>query len=412
MTTVAVIGAGIVGVATALWLQRDGFDVVLIDKAGPGEGTSYGNAGVLASCSVVPVTVPGLMAKAPRMLFSPSEPLFLKWGYLPKLAPWLMRFLSHANERDARRIAEGLTLITGDSVSEHQALASGTPAERYLAPADYVFAYRDRAHYEADGFAWDIRRKNGFTWRVLEGEAVRAYDPLLGEGVGVLAVCGDHGHIKDPGCYVKALAEAFQASGGRIVVGEVSDIAREAGAVTGVRVAGETIGCEAAVVATGVWSGPLCRALGLKVPMESERGYHLELYEPNRMPSAPVMVAAGKFVATPMEGRVRLAGIVEFGGLDAPPSKRPFDLLRSEIAKAMPGLSWREEKAWMGHRPTLSDSLPIVGALPQVKGVFAGFGHHHIGLTGGARTGRLLAQLVAGRRPNVDLSPFAPERFG
>jgi D-amino-acid dehydrogenase len=201
------------------------------------------------------------------------------------------------------------------------------------------------------------------------------------------------------------------AQGGRLITADVSDIIRENGRVTGLRAGAETIGCDAAVIATGVWSGPLCTKLGLKVPLESERGYHLEFWEPSVMPKSPVMVASGKFVMTPMEGRLRAAGIVEFGGLDAAPSRAPFELLERNVLAALPGLTYARKTEWMGHRPAPADSIPVIGEVPGASGVFTGFGHHHIGLTGGPRTGRLLAQLIAGRQPNVDLTPYSPARF-
>ena len=186
---------------------------------------------------------------------------------------------------------------------------------------------------------------------------------------------------------------------------------RENGRVTGIATDQGPIDCDAAIIATGVWSGPLAARLGLRVPLESERGYHVELIEPSLTPRAPVMVAAGKFVATPMDGRLRLAGIVEFGGLDAPPSRKPFELLLKRARQAMPGLTWRETREWMGHRPAPADSIPIIGEAPGAAGAYLGFGHHHVGLTGGPKTGRLLADLIAGRRPNIDLTPYQPARF-
>jgi len=411
MSKVVIIGAGIVGVSTAIWLQRDGHDVTIVDRGEPGDGTSYGNAGVLASCSITPVTAPGLLRKAPGMLFDRNQPLFMKWGYLPKLMPWLRKYLAHANADDTRRIAAGLAQIVPDSLAEHQEVAKGTPAERFITPSDYNFGYRDRAHFEGDAFGWGIRREHGVTWDVLEGQWVRHYDPAIGEAVGCLVRVPNHGHIKDPGAYVKALAAHAQANGARFIRGEASDIVRENGAVTGVRVGGETVPCDKFVLATGVWSGPLARSLGIDVPLETERGYHIELIEPSQMPRAPLMVASGKFVATPMEGRLRLAGIVEFGGLDAPPSRRPFALLEEQIRKALPQLTWKDKREWMGHRPATADSLPLIGEVSGIKGAFLGFGHHHIGLTSGPRTGRILAQLIAGRAPNIDISMFAPSRF-
>lgn len=409
--TIAIIGAGIVGVSAAVWLQRDGHDVILIDKAGPAEGTSHGNGGVLASCSIVPVTVPGLLRKAPRMLFSPSEPLFMKWGYFPKLVPWLTRYLSHAKADEVARIAAALTPIIGDSLNDHKALAEGTGAEKWLVPSDYLFLYRDRAHFEGDAFGWGIRRKHGFRWGELEGQALHDYDPIFSRDISFATRLADHGHITDPGRYVKDLAAHVEANGGRILRAEVEDVIREAGKVTGVRANGETIACDTAIISAGVWSGPLAKRLGISVPLESERGYHLELVAPSAMPRSPVMVASGKFVATPMDGRIRLAGIVEFGGLDAPPSRAPFELLRKNARAALPGVTWKEEIEWMGHRPAPADSIPIIGEVPGVSGAYMGFGHHHIGLTGGPKTGRLLAQMIAGRTPNTDTSVYAPARF-
>jgi D-amino-acid dehydrogenase len=409
--TVAVIGAGIVGVSTAIWLQRDGHDVVLIDRAGPGEGTSHGNGGVLASCSIVPVTVPGLLKKAPRMLFDPNQPLFLKWSYLPKLAPWLLRYLGHANADAVKRRAAALYPIIGDSLADHQALSAGTGAEKWLFPSDYLFLYNDRAHFEGDAFGWSVRKTHRFEWDVLEGKDFTDYDPSYGPALDFAVRLKEHGRIADPGQYVKDLATHAERDGARILIGEVTDFASENGKVIGVRVGGETIACDAAVVATGVWSGPLARKLGLTVPLESERGYHLELWEPNIMPRSPVMVASGKFVATPMDGRLRLAGIVEFGGLEAPPSRAPFGLLKRNIQAAIPGIAWRQTTEWMGHRPSIADSIPVIGAAPDLKDVFLGFGHDHVGLTGGPKTGRILAQLIGGRTPNIDLAPYAPTRF-
>lgn len=409
--TVVIVGAGIVGVSTAIWLQRAGHNVVLIDKAGPGEGTSYGNGGVLASCSIVPVTTPGLITKAPRMLFDPNQPLFLKWGYLPRLVPWLVKYLGHANRADTTRIAGALAQVVGDSLADHQALAEGTGAEKWIVPDDYLYIYVDRAAFEADAFGWSLRRQHGFEWEELEADAFRAFDPIFDESQGFAVRLGNHGRIADPGRYVKDLAAHVVREGGRLLQAEVTGFQRDNGRITGVRAGGETIACDSAVLATGVWSKPLAKTLGINVPLESERGYHIELWEPNVMPRAPVMVASGKFVATPMDGRLRLAGVVEFGGLDAPPSQAPFDLLLKNAKAAMPGLTWKREERWMGHRPAPADSIPIIGEAPGLGGAFMGFGHHHIGLTGGPKTGRWLAQMISGSKPNVDVTVYSPARF-
>ena len=409
--TVAVIGAGIVGVSTGLWLQRAGHEVILIDRAGPAEGTSYGNAGVLASSAVVPLTTPGLIGKAPGMLLDPGSPLFLRWSYLPRLLPWLARYLSHCHAGGAERIARALAPIIADSLEQHQALAEGTPAAKWIRPSDYLFVYASRAGYEADAFGWNLRRENGFAFEELEAEALHAYDPLLGPEASFGVRLPHHGIITDPGRYVKDLAAHLEAEGGRVSLAEVRDIHCKGGRVTGVETDKGAIACDAAVISAGAWSGPLARRLGLRVPMESERGYHVELYGTNQAPRAASSIVAGKFVATPMEGRVRLAGIVEFGGLEAPPSRKPFRVLLKHIKRAMPALTWTETREWMGHRPAPSDSIPLIGEVPGAKGAYLGFGHHHVGLTGGPKTGRILAGLISGQRPNFDLAPYRPERF-
>lgn len=408
---VAVIGAGIVGVSTAIWLQRQGVAVDLIDRKGPAEGTSYGNAGLLAACAIVPVPSPGLWRKAPAMLLNPNQPLFVKWPYLPRAMPWLLKYLAQGRADRVAHRARAATQLIADTASDHLALARGTEAERYVVPCDYVYAYDNKAAFLDDQASWALRRENGYDWDELDQAALTAFDPLVGARMGYGVRLGNHGRISDPGAYVKALARHAERNGARILVAEVEDILVNNGRATGLRMGGESLTYDAVVVATGVWSGPLARKLGLKVPLESERGYHLELWEPSAMPKVPTMVTSGKFVMTPMEGRLRLAGVVEFGGLKSPPSKPPFALLKRHLARYLPGLTWSEMTQWMGHRPVIADSLPLIGQAPGVSGAFVGFGHDHIGLTAGPATGRLLAQMIAGDRPNLDMTAYDPGRF-
>jgi len=342
---------------------------------------------------------------------SPDQPLFLRWAYLPQMVPWLSGYLSHANERDVRRIAAALLPIVRDSLADHRALADGTRAERWIVPSDYLFIYESRAHFERDAFGWSIRRDAGFEWEELEGEDLHAYDPSFSRRLKFAVRLENHGRISDPARYVKDLAAEAEAGGARILKAQVEAVSLADGAVTGVRADGQTIPCDSMVLATGAWSAPLGRQLGMKIPIESERGYHIDFWSPSVTPRSPVMIADGKFVITPMEGRLRAAGTVEFGGLDAPPSPEPLGLLERGIAAAIPGFRWSERTEWMGHRPALTDSIPVIGEIPGIKGAFAGFGHHHIGLTGGAKTGRLLAQMISGRTPNIDLTPYSAARF-
>jgi len=405
-----VIGAGIVGVSAAIWLRRAGVEVTLVDRGAPGQGASYGNAGVLANCSVVPVTLPGLIRKGPKLALDPNFPLFLRWSYVPKLLPWLVTYLSHANDADTRRISAGLAQVVGDGVEQHEALSRGTRAADWIVNSDYTFAYTNRAAFDGDKYVWDLRREAGFEPELIEGAAVREYEPNLGPDITCLAVMKDHGYIRDPGGYVAALAEEFQNLGGVWQQGDVRDFTFEADKVVAVETTHGPIPCADVVLATGVWSKPLMKRLGLRIPLESERGYHIVFENAENGPSMPLMLASGKFVATPMAAGLRCAGIIEFGGLEAEPSKAPLALLRKQVAIAFPNLKSTGEVEWLGHRPAPADSLPLIG---QVKntGVYVGFGHHHIGLTSGPKTGRLIAQMMTGQRPNMDMTPFDPARF-
>jgi len=408
---IAVIGAGIVGVSCALWLQRDGHDVVLIDREGPAAGTSYGNAGILALCSVVPVNSPGLGSSAPKMIFNPNSPLFLRWSYLPKMLPWLMRFLGRANIGDATAAAKALTPILFDSYEQHSALAKGTDAHKWLKATDYLFVYDDRKTFEKEKFTWDLRKKMGFEWDEMESAQFDEYDPIL-KGSNKFAIrLKNHGFISDPGKYVTALAEHFMERGGELRIAQVTDIEYQNDTITSIATDTGNIKCDHAVLAAGIWSKDLAKKLGINPSMESERGYHIELINPSIMPRAPIMLVSGKFIIAPMEGRIRCAGIVEFGGVDAPPSKAPFELLKRQIHAAIPDLSYDHMEEWMGHRPSTSDSIPIIGPIKNITGAYAAFGHQHIGLTSGPKTGRMIADMIAGRKSNINLAPYEVSRF-
>ncbi len=407
---VLVIGAGIVGVSTALWLQRAGRRVTLLDRIGPAGGTSHGNAGVLASGAVVPVTVPGLMLKAPKMLLDPDQPLFLKWGYLPRLLPFLANYLKHGSADQVERTSQALATLLHDSPDQHLALARGTPAEEFVKPGSYLFGYADKAAFDADAFGWDVRKKRGYDYRELTAAELEAYDPALNGRFGYGVECPNHGLITDPGAYVAALAKHFVAQGGALKTGSLEDFEISDGTSITARTDAGTIEADEFVLATGAWSGTIARKLGISVPLESERGYHVEFVNPSITLKSPIMVAAGKFVASSMNGRLRCAGVVEFGGLEAEPSKAPFDLLKRKVAQLFPDLTYTDVVEWMGHRPATADSIPVIGQTPGARNVYVGYGHHHIGLTGGPKTGRWLAQMITRENVNTDLSAYSPNR--
>ncbi len=407
---VVVIGAGIVGVSTAIWLRRFGADVTLLDRDAPGKGASFGNAGVLAACAMVPSVVPSTLPAVPGMLLNRDAPLFMRWSYLPKLAPWLLRLLPNAREGRVRDIVQALAPLVTDSPDQHRALTDGLNARRFLAGGEYVYAYANRAEFEAGSYDWNIKKTHGFVPDLIEGPAVSEFDPAYGPQIGCLAVLKGHGHILDPGGYVAALADDLVAMGGKVVQSEVLDFQLTDGRVAGVVTRKGMVECDQAVVSGGAFSARLLKKLGLSVPLESERGYHVTYKSAQGAPSRPTMISAGQFVATPMDDGLRCAGVLEFGGLEAGPSPAPFGLLRRQTAKALPHLKASEEVEWMGHRPALPDSLPMLGEVGKT-GVFAGFGHHHVGLTSGPKSGRILAGMITGQPSNIDLSPYRTDRF-
>lgn len=411
---VIVIGAGITGVSAAEWLRRDGHAVTMIDRVRPGDPvqTSFGNAGILARAAVVPVSVPGLVWKAPGMLLDPDSPLYLRWSYLPRLMPWLVRFLRNGRRAKVEEIARGLAPLVGDSVDQHAALAKGTPAERFIQHGYYTAIYRDRAAFDGDAFGWNLRRAHGFEWEEWDRATLHDYDPGLSDIYGFGAALKDHGFITSPAGYVAALAEHFAREGGIFLQGEVTDIAQSGDGHAAVTLAGGVRReADRVVLAAGVWSGRLSAKLGHNAAMESERGYHLMLSGPSHKPPAPYMVTDAKLGVTPMEDGLRFAGTVDFGGVDGPPQKAPLEGIRKRVRQIYPNLKWEGETTWMGHRPSTVDSLPLLGASPKAPCVHFAFGGQHLGLTMGPRVGRMTADLIAGRKPNIDIAAYRVDRF-
>lgn len=409
---VTIIGAGIVGVSSAIYLQRDGFDVTIVDRLAPGEGTSCGNAGILASCGFIPVSTPGFAWKAPGMLLDPMGPLSLKWSYMPHMIPWLYRFVRNSTPQAVERIADALCTLVGTSVEDHQALAAGTGAEQWVRPSPYLYVYQDEAAFNAESYTWGLRRERGVKMDLLRGDAVREFEPSLDSSYRFAAVLERQGYTPDPLQLVSALAAHFVRNGGTVLRREVLDIDIDSSGPVRLLTDQGPLDVDQLVISAGAWSGRLAARLGSPVPLESERGYHITLQEPGLMPRYPIMSVSGKFVSTPMSCGLRVAGMVEFAGLEAPSNPDMTRRLIQNVKRLFPGISTAKFTEWMGHRPSLPDSLPVIGRSPHFESVFYAFGHQHVGLTSGPKTGSLIADLVSGRNSAIDLNPFRIDRFG
>lgn len=406
-----VIGAGIVGLCTAISLQERGIGVTLIDPEPPAEAASYGNAGVLSTWSCVPQSMPGLWKSVPRWLLDPEGPAKIRWRHLPSLLPWIIAFLRAGRIERIPAIADAMLALNQPTIELYRRHLEGTGKEQLVRDSDYVFVYRDPAKANLDALEWRIRDERGTPLERLDAGALRDLEPDISSDYQAAILVKGQGRATDPGAIGKALAEKVERQGGQFLRGKVRRlIPREDG---GFRVEADTRNLSAAkvVLAAGPWSAELLKPLGLRVPLEAERGYHMIFADPNVRLNNSIMVTDGKFVASSMDMGLRCAGTAEFAELDAPPDYRRAEVFRRMAKRLLPKLNTEDTDVWMGQRPSFPDSLPALGAVPGLRNLTAAFGHGHLGMTAAPMTGRIAAALVAGEPPNLDLTPYALERF-
>jgi D-amino-acid dehydrogenase len=412
---VGVIGAGIVGVCAASWLQRDGHSVFLVEPGNPGERASFGNAGAFNGSSVTPAAMPGVIRNVPHWLRDPLGPLSLRWSYLPAILPYLVRFVRSATPEKVRAQARALRPLLGPTVPLVRDLARDAGADDLIHQRGHLYVYRSAEALAKDGFAWALRRENGVVVDEFDADELRQLEPVLSRDYVRGLLVRENGHTSNPHALVTRLVENFRRHGGEVVRARALGFRLDGGRLAAIRTDAGELPADAAIVCAGAHSKPLAAALGDRVPLETERGYHLMIRDPEVMPRIPTADADGKFVATPMELGLRFAGTVELAGLDAPPNWRRARILLAQGRKMLPGLAadHPEERIslWMGHRPSLPDSLPVIGRSAATPDVIYAFGHGHVGMTAAPMTGKLIADLVAGRPASIDITPFAPGRF-
>ncbi len=415
---VVVIGAGIVGIACVLELLRDGHRVTLLDPQPPGgpQAASYGNGGWLSPMSVIPPATPGLWRRLPGFLADPLGPLAIRWRRLPGAAPWLLRYLAAGwTERRVAATATALRPLLLDCPALHKRLAEEAGVGDLIARHGALYLYPARTDFAAEALAWRIRHRVGITWRELDADHLRQQEPTLDRRYRFGVLVEEGGHCRDPGALVAALA-ALAGRRGAALVQQAATGFRLAGrrlrAVT--TTAGE-IACDAAVIAAGIRSRSLASALGERVMLESERGYHAMISDPEAVPRLPLMPSDGRMAITPMAGGLRCAGQVEIAGLEAAPDWRRAAILRDHLLRTFPALPRdlpaSRVQVWMGHRPGTPDGLPCIGFARASDDVVHAFGHGHIGLAAGPRTGRVVAQLLGGRTAEIPIAAFDPGRF-
>lgn len=410
---VVVIGAGAVGSATAVEALRAGLRVTVVEPGEPGgpQATSYGNAGWLSSHSVVPPALPGAWRKVPGWLADPLGPLALRWRYLPRATPWLLRYL-------ASGWTEARVQRTADAPALHAQLAAEAGVPQLIEQRGLLHAYRSREEFEGDALGWRVRGRVGIRWEEWNDDELRRREPDLHARYTLGIFVPEAGHCRNPGAYVAALARHARDAGAERIAARATGFRIEGGRLRAVRTEAGEIACDAAAVCAGARSGPLAAAAGSPVPLESERGYHVVVEDATAGPRTPTMVADGKLIAHWMDGGLRAAGQVEIGGLEAAPDWRRAEILHRHLQSMFPGLATvapsvpsPSVKHWLGHRPSMPDGLPCIGPAAASADIVLAFGHGHVGLCGSARTGRVAAQLLAGATPEIATTPFDPRRF-
>lgn len=409
---IAVIGAGIVGVCAALYLQRDGHRVTLIDRAGPGEGASKGNASVIAAESCVPVATPGILKRVPGMLMDPLGPLALRWGYLPKLAPWLWQFIRAASPQRVEAISIALRALTSQALDSYMPLVKGAGAEAMIRRTGWLIVYETDEKFQGAQSDLEIQRRRGVEYRILPPEEIRQLEPSLAPIFKHGIYHPDNAYVTDNFRLVQVLAESLVRGGGSLLKEEVTGFEFDAAGHpnTVVTRAGRHA-TDAVVIAAGAWSKQLSRMLGHNPLLDTERGYHMMYPNPGVSPRMPICSGEYTFVATPLEHGLRIGGTVELGGLEAPPDYARARIIAERGRRMLPGLNETGGVPWMGFRPSMPDSLPVIDCSGKHPNAFFAFGHGHLGLTLAAITGRLLADIVAGRDAGLDLAPYRIDRF-
>ena len=409
-TEIAVIGGGVVGLAIAHRLATAGHEVCVIEPNDLGSGASFGNAGTVADYAVLPVGTPDVLRNLPALLFDRSSPLSIRRAALPALAPWLLRFGVQSLPHAARRNASSIAALLATATASWQGLAAEIDASALLQDRGCLYFYETAKAFAAAKKDMAFRRSLGVSVDLVSPLDLARMEPALPETEGGAAFFPDAVFMSDPGQMVTRLANAAMAAGALHHRARVDRIERVG---AGVRVTGEGLALTAktVVIAAGARSRALARMAGDRVPLDTERGYHLEWDMPSACLTRPVCPTARGFYLCPMQGRLRVAGTVELGGLSAPPSPHRLALLEKGARAIFPDLP-APDRSWMGFRPSMPDSVPVIGPSQGGADIMHAYGHGHIGLTLAPITARLIADLIAGIDPEVPMAAYLPSRYG
>ncbi|WFU39603.1 FAD-dependent oxidoreductase [Bradyrhizobium sp. CB82] len=409
-TDVAVVGAGIIGLAIAFRLAAEGREVVVIDPNEPGSGASYGNAGAIAPYGCAPIGNPDVLRSLPSLLIGSDSPLAIRLAALPALLPWLSRFVWQSMPARARRNGQALAGLLKDAIPTWRDLAMQAGVSDLFRHEGCLYFYRDKMPPRNSEWAARLRDELGVRHDRLTSAEVAKLEPALPPAAGGVFF-PDAAHVVDPGALTRRLAAAAASRGASFQRARVEQSEPGDGGRITLNCRDLVVDARAVVLAAGAWSRALARQGGVNVPLDTERGYHVEFAMetcPIQRPVSPVDLG---FYVTPMEGRLRVAGTVELGGLSAPLNPNRIAVLERGVRKLFPNLG-SVQNQWLGFRPSLPDSLPVIGRSRLHPGIILAFGHGHLGLTLAGVTSRIVAGLLENRNDISNLSAFRPDRFG
>jgi D-amino-acid dehydrogenase len=409
---VTILGAGIVGITAALSLTERGFKVTLIDRSPPAEGASYGNAGSLSPWSCVPQSMPGLWKSIPGWLVDPEGPVALRLAYATKFLPWAVKFFQAGQEHRLPAIADAMMALTRPTVTLYRHHLQGTGSEELVRDSVYVHVFRNAADADLSKLGWRMRAERQVPLEVVKGNALREIEPALSPDFEAAVLIKQQGRALDPGGIGKALAEKAQKMGVQFLQRSVERLVPEAEGVWRVETNEGPLQAKRVVVAMGAWSSKLMQDLGVKAPLEAERGYHLVFRDPGVSLNNAIMNVDEKFVVSSMSAGVRCAGTAEFAGIDAPPDYRRAHVFKTLAKRMFPDINIDDTQEWMGPRPSTPDSVPYLGEVPGFTNLYVAYGHGHTGMTMGPKTGEVIATLIAGETMDVDMTPYRIDRFG
>ena len=423
---IIIIGAGVIGAATALALQKDGHAVTLIDQSAPCSGASFGNAGAIVNGSCAPTAMPGILFDALQMITRSDSPLTLHPAYLHKILPWLLRFILQSRTSAVNRNAHALHALSQHAVASWQHLIGQSELSNLFKSSGWLKVYESDKTFASTRKARELLDKMGTRYELLNQSQIHDLEPNLALIFRHGLYQSDSMSISNPGRLVKGMVKQFVNGGGayaqfrvdqiKVNQFEVNQIRDDQQAVrnNGVQLSGPSgnLAADKVLIAAGAWSRPLAKQLGDVIPLDTERGYHLMLPESTQgLLSRPVLNEENSFVLCPMEAGMRMTAQSELAGLDIAPNFSKIRNLLPAAKRMIPKLDIQEESAWMGFRPSLPDSLPVLGFSRQSNDVLYAFGHQHLGMTLAAISAQIIADLVAHRKPPIDVSPYRSNRF-